>query len=131
MHVLPQNESLVNRQAWRWLKEAKEPPEPWRLHLLKLASWGLENGAKGDWPEQEEYALDDQVSLLFGWKPENAQAFLFSNPDGPDNPQEQESDLLKALKQANSPQQAAALVLNQVWAAQKGRLPVFQTANPD
>ena len=40
-HIKPLavNDRLVNRAAWRWLKEAKAPIDPYRLHLLTLA-WG-------------------------------------------------------------------------------------------
>lgn len=131
MYVLPQNKSRVNRQAWKWLKEAKQPTNPWRLYILTLASWGLEEGVEGDWPEKERYALREQVSLLFGWKPDNVLAWLFSNPDGPDAPKEQEDNLLADLKAAESPEQAAAFVLNAIWAAQKSRVPALQTIHPD
>jgi hypothetical protein len=131
MYALPQNESLVNRQALEWLKVAKQPAPPWHLHILTLADWGLEEGVEGDWPEKERYALREQVNLLFGWKPDNVLAWLFSNPDGPDDPQEQEDNLISELDLAESPEEAAAFVLNEIWAAQKSRVPALQTIHPD
>jgi hypothetical protein len=50
---VPQNSSVLNQEALRWLEEAKESPESHLLHLLVLASWGLEVGAEGDWPERD------------------------------------------------------------------------------
>jgi hypothetical protein len=115
---IKENDSQLNRAAWRWLKEARQSPDPYSLHLLNLADWGLENEAEGDWPEQERYALREQVNLLFGWKPENVLAWLLSNPEGPEDMKEQESDLLNSLRGASSPLQAASFALNQIWARQ-------------
>jgi hypothetical protein len=46
--VIRENDGVLNREALRWLKKAKEPPEPHLLHVLTLAFWGLEAGAEGD-----------------------------------------------------------------------------------
>ena len=48
--MLPQNAQRLNRSAWRWLREAKVLPDPYSLHLLELARWGLDNRAEGEWP---------------------------------------------------------------------------------
>jgi hypothetical protein len=64
------NRSPLNKAAWKWLKEARQSPEPHYLYLLSLAAWGLENGVEGDWPEGNRPALQEQVDGLFGWKPE-------------------------------------------------------------
>jgi hypothetical protein len=45
--------------------------------------------------------VEQQVAGLFGWKPENAMEWLVSNPEGPDEGQEEQ--LVQALKQASSP----------------------------
>ena|SRR6266511_6471970 len=120
------NDSLVNRAAWRWLKEAKAVPDPYYLHLLTLAQWGLDNGAQGDWPKKERDTLELQLGLLWGWKPENVMSWLFNNPDGPDDPQEQEESLLIWLKTASSPLRAAAGVLSEIWYRQQADCPALR-----
>lgn len=116
--VQPQNNLPLNRIAHHWLMKARAASAPpHHLHLLNLARWGLENGAQGEWPARDRYALQEQVSLLFGWKAQNALAWLLSNPEGPDR-SEQEANLLSSLKEANSPQQAAALVLSEIYSRQ-------------
>jgi hypothetical protein len=120
-------ENQLNKAAWKWLKEAREHPQPQHLYLLSLASWGLDNGAEGDWPEQERPALQEQVNLLFAWKQKNALAWLLSNPNGPE-PREQEQELMQALHQASDPKSAAALVLNQIFSRQQAENPALQPA---
>jgi hypothetical protein len=95
MNVQSLNEQRLNLAAHKWLREAREHAPPHYLHLLSLAAWGLENGAEGEWPSRDRPALEEQLGLLFGWKPENALAWLLSNPNGPDDPEEQEQDLLR------------------------------------
>ena len=121
------NKLPVNEAALNWLRKAKEPPAPEVPHVLTLAQWGLENGAAGEWPRRENPALEMQVGLLLGWKPENAMAWLLSNPEGPTKA-EQEANLLSGLKVASSPQIAAALVLNAVWSRQASENPALQPA---
>jgi hypothetical protein len=37
-----------------------------------------------DWPKKNRYALQEQVNILFGWKPVNMTNWLTNNPNGPD-----------------------------------------------
>src|SRR6516225_3155718 len=110
------NNNPLNKAAWKWLREAKQPTDQHALYLLDLAWWGLHHGAEGDWPERDRPALEQQIGLMFKWKPENAVNFLLSNPNGPDKA-EQESGLLQALRGASNPKNAAALVLNNLYGA--------------
>jgi hypothetical protein len=127
MPGLPQNNIPLNRVALQWLKEAKTPAPAHYLHLLTLAAWGLENGAQGDWPEDEQAALQEQVNVLFGWKPKNAMEWLLSNPNGPDK-DEQRENLLNLLKTAEDPQGAAAHVLNAIYSRQVSQNTALQPA---
>jgi hypothetical protein len=115
--VLPENKNVLNLAAHKWLWEAGEYAPPHYLHLLTLASWGLENGV-GEWPSRDRPALEEQVGLLFGWKPKNVLAWLVSNPNGPD-PDEQEENLRQALVWTQNPKQAAAVVLNEIYSRMK------------
>ena len=117
---LPENSSILSRAAYQWLMKARAQGEaqPHYLHLLNLAAWGLENGAQGEWPATDRYALQEQVNLLFGWKAEDVLGWLTEHPDGPDR-SEQEANLLNEIKTANSPEQAAALVLSTIYSRQK------------
>jgi hypothetical protein len=126
--AVPQNNGLLNREALRWLEWAKEPADAEYLHLLTLALWGLENGAEGEWPARHRSAVEEQVGQLLGWKPTNALAWLLSNPDGPEDRDEQEENMLGDLRNANSPKQAAAFVLNAIYSRQQSVLPALQPA---
>ena len=128
---LPQNNSLLNRAAWKWLKLARADAPPHSLHLLNLAYWGLEQRVEGDWPADEEYALQEQVNGLLGWRLENVEPWLLSNPEGPDSEEEQQQDLLNDLRGAWSPEQAASLVLNAVWARQVSQNSALQPASSE
>jgi hypothetical protein len=83
----PLNNEPINREALRWLKQAKEPAAPHYLHLLALAAWGLEEGVEGDWPEHHRPAMETQVSdLLMRWDPKNALAWVLSKPTATASP---------------------------------------------
>jgi hypothetical protein len=58
-----------------------------------------------------------QVVGLFGWKAENVLGWLLSKPKRPDDP-EAGDNLLGSLDNAQSPKEAAALVLNAIWSRQ-------------
>jgi hypothetical protein len=117
--VLPQNNMPLNRLAHHWLMKARTTEaQPHYLHLLSLASWGLDQRVEGEWPEENLYALQEQVNLLFGWKAEDVLEWLTENPDGPES-DDQEANLLNDLKTANGPEQAAALVLSTIYSRQK------------
>jgi hypothetical protein len=124
MVVLPENKNVLSLAAHKWLREAGEYAPPHYLHLLTLASWGLENGVEGEWPSRDRPALEEQIGLLFSWKPQNVLAWLLSNPNGPD-PEEQEENLRRSLVWAQSARQAAALVLNEVYSRMRSQLPTL------
>jgi hypothetical protein len=119
-YELLQNKSPLNKAALEWLREANESTEPHHLYLLSLAAWGLANGSEGDWPDKNQFALEEQVNLLFGWHPANALVWLVSDPNGPST-SEQEEDLLSELENARNPQEAAAYILNRIYGRQEGQ----------
>jgi hypothetical protein len=125
--ILRENKNVLSLAAHKWLREAGAYAPPHDLHLLTLASWGLENGVQGEWPSRDRSALEEQVGLLFGWKPKNVLAWLVSNPNGPD-PEEQEENLRQALVWAQNARQAAAVVLNEIYSRMKSQLPALQPA---
>src|SRR5262249_25846821 len=122
--ILPENQNVLSLAAHKWLREAGEYAAPHYLHVLTLASWGLENGVKGEWPSRDRSALEEQVGLLFGWKRKNALAWLVSNPNGP-APEEQEENLRQALVWAQNPRQAAALLLSEIYSRMRSQLPAL------
>jgi hypothetical protein len=119
------NEDQLNRAALKLLKEARANPQAHHMHLLSLAAWGLEQGVEGEWPERDQPAVQEQVDGLFGWSPDNALAWLLSNPNGPPK-QEQRESLLWALREASSPREAAAAVLNLIYSRQQAENPALQ-----
>ena len=127
--VLPQNNMPLNRLAHHWLMKARATEaQPHYLHLLNLASWGLENGVQGEWPAGDRAALAEQVSLLFGWKAEDVLGWLTEHPDGPEDRSEQEANLLNEIKTADSPEQAAARLLSTIYSRQVSACPMLQPA---
>jgi hypothetical protein len=121
------NENPLNKASWKRLKEARESPPPHHLYLLSLAAWGLENKVQGEWPDRDRPAVQQQVDGLFGWKQENAMAWLLSNPNGPSK-SDQAASLLQELRGASSPQSAAASVLNLIYSRQQAENPALQPA---
>jgi hypothetical protein len=119
------NDRLVNRAAWKWLKEAKAEVDPYRLHLLTLAWWGWDNGVRVDRRKDRWEALELQLGYLSGWKPEDVMSWLCENPDGP-GAKEQEESLLIWLKGARSPLSAAAGVLEDIWSRQQAAYPALR-----
>ena len=130
-HSLPQNDSLLNRAAWKWLKIARADANPAYLYLLSLAQWGLKQRVEGDWPSRETSAPQQQVDGLLGWRPANVEPWLLSNPEGPESEQEQQQNLLNDLRGARSPEQAAAFVLNAIWDRQVSQNPALQPASSE
>jgi hypothetical protein len=124
---LPQNASPLAKAAFRWLMLERQHVPAHNLYLLELAQWGLESGADGEWPRDHQNALENQVALLFGWKPENALAWMLSNPEGPEKA-EQEQSLLQALRTSETAKEAAATVLNVIYSRQVSDNPALQPA---
>jgi hypothetical protein len=127
-YSLPQNNNPLNLAAHKWLREARASAPPHDLHLLSLAHWGLENGAEGEWPDRDRPAVESQLASLFGWKAENVLAWLLSNPNGPESRSEQAQSLLQALKWADDPKSAAAVVLSEIYSRQQADNPALQPA---
>jgi hypothetical protein len=127
--ILPENSGRLNQAALHWLSWAVKASdlEPHYLYVLGLASWGLDHGAKGDWPDRENAALRLQVEGLFGWAPKNVLAWLTSNPNGPVG-YEQEQNLVSALEQASSSISAAGLVRSAIFSRQVSENPALQPA---
>jgi hypothetical protein len=91
--------------------------------------WGLENGAKGDWPEKERHVLEMQLGHTAGWTPEDVLGWILEdNLDGPQDRQEMEESLLLWLKQAKNPKQAAGYVLSEIWNTLRSRNPLLWTS---
>jgi hypothetical protein len=126
-YSLRENNQRPNRLALKWLRQAKADVDPYYLELLSLASWGLDNGAEGDWPEKNRYALQDQVNILFAWKPAEVMNWLFTNPNGPAK-SEQRADLVNLLNTTRSPVNAAAYILNAIYSRQVSQNPTLQPA---
>jgi hypothetical protein len=123
---LPENDDPLNKAALECLPE--NHADPAYLHLLNLAAWGLEQGVRGDWPDRDHHAVETQLSLLFGWKPANVLPWLLSNPDGPEDPEEQEQNLLVAMNRAEDSESAARWVLNCIYDRLKAEVPALQPA---
>jgi hypothetical protein len=125
MPGLQQNNLALNRAALHWLKEAKAPAEPYYLHLLNLAHWGLEMQVASGWKERD--ALKEQVDALFGWKAANVLKWLLSNPEGGDR-SEQAQSLHRLLETSSKPEDAAKSVLEAIYSRQVSQNPALQPA---
>ena len=118
---VPVNSWQVNQQAKRWLLKIKESPDPQVLYLAQLAQWGLEN-QKVELPEplspsQPMRPALEQVALGLlepGAKAATkAMRLLLSNPNL--HPEDAAQNLLSALQQASSSEEAAAVVIETIY----------------
>ena len=130
MADLSLNNDELNRAALTWLKEAQADPEPHYLHLLTLAAHGLDQGVEGEWPASHRHALQEQLNVLHGWKPENVMFWLLNNPNAGDA-EEQKESLLAALSRASKWPIAAAMVLNAIYSRQVADNPALQPASSE
>ena len=77
-----QNALPINQEAKRALEQAGERLDPTILHLLQVASWGLENLPV---PDQYRGRMREVVDQLTGLEPEKAMALLlelgWNNPE--------------------------------------------------
>jgi len=119
---LKENNSTLNKAAWRLLREAKQSPDLYALYVFQLAQYGLEQGVRGDWPQNKNYILQNQIDLMWGWKPSNAMRWLATNPNCGVNRKEQEKELLGWLR-AEEPEIAAAHVLNAIYSRLQAAIP--------
>jgi hypothetical protein len=60
---IPENESKLNQEAKKALKNLGEYPEPEYLYSLQLALWGLESGKF-----QADDRLRNSLEAMLGWK---------------------------------------------------------------
>ena len=93
------NQSPLNQEAKKRLREAKEPQYPESLYLLQLAKWGLENGVKVDSKEVSRQMLEDTLLNLREVSPEKADHLL-------------SKDLAPESLQGHPKDAAAAVLLN-------------------
>ena len=117
-----ENNSPVNKAAWRLLREAKQSPDRYYLYIFQLAHYGLERGVGGDWPQNKNYVLQDQIDLMWGWKPSNAMRWLTTNPNCGEDWKGQEKELLGWLR-LEEPEIAAAHVLNAIYSRLQAAIP--------
>jgi hypothetical protein len=94
MTEAPSNQSPIEQLALKWLQTAEANYEPGMSYLAQLAYWGLEKGEIEDWGSSPRYELEDMVSALLGLKVDEQATFLLSK-----------------LQQAESPQEAALVVI--------------------
>jgi len=123
-----ENSRPVNRLAEQWLLKAKDLIVDNYLQVVCLAVWGAEKGVDlPGVPRHLRADLGNAAARLLSWNPANAMAWLFSNPEGEDDPEAQEDDLEAALTRAETPEQAAAEVLEVLfYRLQASGLPLYQ-----
>jgi hypothetical protein len=118
----PKPPGPIGLKEWRLLREAKQSPDPYYLYVFQLAQCGLEHGVGGDWPQNKTYVLQNQIDLMWGWKPSNAMRWLATNPNCGEDRKEQEKELLGWLR-AEEPEIAAGHVLNAIYSRLQAAIP--------
>lgn len=111
---LPQNNQPLNRAALPWLQAAKVPVDPRQPFLLQLMWVGFDRGLPIPGPGQEyRWELKQAFERLLAprFDPLKVVRWLLSNPNGPDDPKEQEDTLTLALEAAESWESAAQCVM--------------------
>lgn len=116
----PVNQSPVNQEALRFLRQAQADADPSSLFLAQLAMWGLDHGIQIHQLDQNhpsQAAVETTIGLLLnpGRAPAaNSLAWLLRNPNL--SRAEQQNDLLERLRQASNPWEASKVVLEAVYA---------------
>src|SRR5262245_61689074 len=106
-----QNKTEVNQAALRWLKDSKQPVDPSQPYSLQLVLAGFEAGVAIPGPGQAyRYSLRMQLDQMFS--PDGRKSFewvtwLFNNPNGPGDADEQEGTMVVELEQAKDWEEAA------------------------
>jgi hypothetical protein len=118
----PVNRREVNKLALHWLIQAKEGANEDQPYVVQRAQWGLQN-EKIDLPEPltpsqpRPEPLEQLVASLLLEREAKPAArvmrFLYSNPNL--SPAEQAENLSAALRQAQSPEKAAAEVVEHIY----------------
>jgi len=120
---VPVNRLAVNQLALGWLKKAPDAPmDPRAVYVVQLAQWGLAEDvvsvrlpiAPSQPTKAALEALVGRLTLETG--PEKTQAameYLLSNPGR--NRQENLSLLMRTIRDADSPAQAARLAVETIY----------------
>lgn len=119
------NSSPLNRQALHWLQQAKAETSDQQSYLAQLAQWGterLELPEPQTEREPDSHDLTMALERAMGAEPERATEWLLSNPNL--SLEEQTDLLLPQLQQAETPQQAAAAVLETFFDAMTAASPL-------
>ena len=102
------NSSPLNRQALRWLEQAKVETSDQQSYLAQLAAWGMERVELQDPPvapnHPDSHDLSSALEALLGADPQRATEWFLEIPEI--EPEEQESSLLSELQQAANPEEA-------------------------
>lgn len=117
---VPINKSPENQLAKGWLLKAKVPANPLEPYVIQLAVWGLEEPQnRSPDPMSPSDPLPEEVEsltyrlLVTGAKPcHQAMRYLLGNPNL--TQAEQQANLNHVLTAAQSPQEAAAAVLETI-----------------
>jgi hypothetical protein len=128
--VAEANNGPENQAALSWLKKAKvsNPPEE-SLHLLALAQWGMENGARAPGLDDGQNAsLFAALERMWAWNPTEFLRWLETNPEGPESRLEQHRSLLRALEGVSSPADAAEVVLEAIASRLAAQSQYYQSA---
>lgn len=113
------NSQPLNQHAKKLLLQAKQQPDPSRLHLFQLAEWGLDQPS----PQVENpERLRNLVGVLYARSPESQQEFLLSAD--PSLPQEHDR-LTKDLPKLNNPVEASNLLLQVLNLHAGARIPYW------
>jgi len=123
---LPINSQPLNQAAEKHLPRDSEFNDPYSPHVLNLALWGLDQGLEvlRVRPDQR-WRVEQAVQQMARWKPANLMTWLVSNPEG-DTQAVQRQDLLAGLQMAESPEEAARGLLEDMAANLATRLPVLR-----
>ena len=117
------NRDPINQAALVHLHQLGVSPEANALHVMDLAIWGLEHDHVAvPW---NRYALELAVGQILDTDPKLLMKWLVSNPNGP-AAREQRAHLLNLLEQAESPDSAAAGVLEVIHSRLAANMPYLR-----
>jgi hypothetical protein len=120
------NNRDLNQACADWLRETNQYLDPNYLFCLQLASWGMDRGVRVECPDRDRYCLQDQVNLLYAWKPQNVHAWLLSNPNASEYQEEEERALSESIELASSAEVAASILLGAIYSRHVADNPALQ-----
>lgn len=121
---LPQNSQPINQASLPWLEETGWSPSPDFPYSFQLINWGFDQEISLPVVQELWYSLQEAAArLLSPVDAPDARLVLASDPEFDESPEEQEAMLVHTLDQAQSPREAARLLMEAFYRYKRSMFP--------